>query len=58
MIQVTLSFRNVTLDSEFRDVTGNTFTKVSDNFARNEANELVMFNWDCPVEQDYDEYSV
>ena len=58
MIQITLSFRDVMQDSKFRDVTGKTFTKVSGNFARDENDELVMFNWECPVEQDYDEQSV
>ena len=56
MIQITLSFRDVMQDSKFRDVTGKTFTKVSDTYAlaRNEDNKLVMFSWECPVEQDYD----
>ena len=58
MIQITLSFREVMRDSLFRDVTGKTFTKLSDNFALDENNELILFNWNCPVEQDYDEQSV
>lgn len=58
MIQVKLSFINVTIDSKFRDVTGKTFTKISPDFARDENDELVMFKWHCLVEQDYYEESV